>query len=227
MLLRAIAFDIDGTLYPNSAMYRKSLGFALTRPRLLYHFARVRRRLRHVRPIENFYETQLNMTAESLGRSPESLRERLARDIYGASERVLSSVPLYEGVEELLRELSGRVKLGVMSDFPVNRKLGILGLDVAWNCRISTEEVGYLKPNPEPFSALLNCFECAAEHVLYVGNSFRYDVVGASEAGMRTAWLNDSGRNPPDDSVRPDLTFRHYRQLRDWLLPRLEMAAME
>ncbi|MFP4643577.1 MAG: HAD family hydrolase [Spirochaetales bacterium] len=225
MLLRAIAFDIDGTLYPNTVMYRKSIGLALTRPRLLYHFARVRRRMRHVRPIENFYETQLRMTAESLGTSPESLRGRLARDIYSASERVLSSVPLYEGVDELLHELSGRVKLGVMSDFPVNRKLGILGLDVEWSCSISTEEVGYLKPNPEPFAALLNCFGCAAEHVLYVGNSFRYDVVGASEAGMRTAWLNDRGRKPPDSSVRPDLTFSHYRQLREWLLPRLDPAA--
>ena len=222
MLLRAIAFDIDGTLYPNRAMYKKSLGFALTRPRLLYHFARVRRQLRKVRPIEDFYETQLRMTAESLGTSPESLRDRLSHDIYEASEQVLASVPLYAGVTDLLSELSGRVKLGVMSDFPVDRKLGILGLDVGWDCSVSTEEVGYLKPNPEPFVALLECLDCASEQVLYVGNSFHYDVVGASRAGMRTAWLNDNGRKPPDQSVSPDITFRHYSELRDWVIPLLD-----
>ncbi len=221
MLLRAIAFDIDGTLYPNKAMYLKSIGLALTRPRLLYHFARVRRQLRKVRPIEDFYETQLRMTAESLRTSPESLRERLARDIYDASEGILASVPLYTGVAELLRELSGRVKLGVMSDFPVDRKLGILGLDTGWDCRISTEEVGYLKPSPEPFTALLECLDCPAEQVLYVGNSFHYDVIGASRAGMRTAWLNDNGRKPPVASVHPDITFSEYGELREWILPYL------
>ncbi len=223
MLLRAIAFDIDGTLYPNRAMYTRSLGFALTRPRLLYHFARVRRRLRHVRPIDDFYETQLRMTAESLGTSADALRERLSRYIYSDSERVLTSVPLYAGVAELLSELSGRVKLGVMSDFPVERKLGILGLDGNWDCSISTEEVGYLKPNPEPFTALLDCLGCAPEEVLYVGNSYHYDVVGAARAGMRTAWLNDNGRRCPDSSVQPDITFRHYGELRDWLMPRIEI----
>ena len=34
MPLRAVAFDVDGTLYPNASMYLKSVGLALTNLRL-------------------------------------------------------------------------------------------------------------------------------------------------------------------------------------------------
>lgn len=170
------------------------------------------------------------MTAQSLNRPLDEVTDRISREIYHASEKVLSRVPLYEGVQELLDELSGHgIPLGVMSDFPVDRKLGIIGVHTEWHCRISTEEVGYLKPNPEPFEVLSDCLGVSASETLYVGNSYEYDVVGAARAGMKTAWLNDRSRrhtpseaaNENAEAINPDFTFGSYSELREWLLPRL------
>lgn len=224
MHLRAIAFDIDGTLYPNRVMFRNSLVFALSRPRLLYHFARVRRDIRRARPIDDFYGMQAELLARALGHEHDidATSARIEKRIYHASERILERVSLYDGAEQLLGEIRNRgVRLGVMSDFPVNRKLKVLGIDQGWDCRICTEEVGYLKPNPEPFNALVECLGEAPENTLYVGNSYHYDIVGAARAGLKTAWLNDRPRRrvpAPPEGIEPDFMFSRYEQLSAWLM---------
>ena len=42
----AVAFDIDGTLYPNSALYRRMIPFFLTNVRFMLAFGEVRREIR-------------------------------------------------------------------------------------------------------------------------------------------------------------------------------------
>ena len=224
MHLRAVAFDIDGTLYPNRVMLRRSVGFGIRHARLLYHFAKVRKVIRSTRPIEDFYRLQARLMADALGRPEESVRTEIQRNIYDRWELVLKRVPLYDQVPDLLDELErSGLRLGVMSDFPVARKIELLGLDGRWDCAISTEQVGYLKPNPEPFERLIECLDVDPSEILYVGNSYEYDVVGASRAGLRTAWLNDRGgtSNATEASIQPDFTFSHYRELRTWLGPYL------
>jgi putative hydrolase of the HAD superfamily len=66
------------------------------------------------------------------------------------------------------------------------------------------------------------------EEILYVGNSFAYDVVGAKKAGMKAAWITRSfaaGRFATHASpagagpdVKADFVFSGYRQLRDYVL---------
>ncbi len=222
MHLRAVAFDIDGTLYPNRVMLRRSVGFGIRHARLLYHFAKVRKAIRSTRPIDDFYKLQARLMANALGRPEESVRAQIQRDIYDRWELVLKRVPLYEQVPTLIDELErSGLRLGVMSDFPVVRKLELLGLEGRWDCAISTEEVGYLKPNPEPFERLIECLDVKASEILYVGNSYEYDVIGAGRAGLRTAWLNDrrGTSNGIEAGIRPDFTFSHYRELRRWLAP--------
>lgn len=54
------------------------------------------------------------------------------------------------------------------------------------------------KPNPEPFEALLDQLSVAPEHAIYVCDSLRGDVAGATAVGMQTAWLprDESSENP-------------------------------
>lgn len=224
MHLRAVAFDIDGTLYPNRIMLRRSVGFGIRHARLLFHFAKVRKTIRATRPIEDFYRLQARLMADALGCPEDVVRAKIQREIYDRWELVLRRVPLYDQVSELIDDLEhSGLRLAVMSDFPVARKLELLGLDGRWDCAISTEQVGYLKPNPEPFETLVACLEVSASEILYVGNSYEYDVVGASRAGLRTAWLNDRDGtdNRARSGIQPDFTFSHYRELRTWLAPHL------
>ncbi len=212
----AVAFDVDGTLYPNAAMYRRSFFFALRHARLLHNYRIVRKELRRIRPIGDFYRVQADRLAEALGIGTPEARELIDRVIYREWEAVLHKVKLYPGAREVLTMIRERgAKLAVVSDFPVRKKMAILGLDGLWDCLISAEETGYLKPNPEPFAAAAECLGVSPEKILFVGNSYEYDVVGAQRAGMHTAHITSGKPNTAD------FTFSRFCELAEWLDSRL------
>ena len=214
MPVRAVAFDIDGTLYPNAAMYLKSIPFAVTHLRLMTAYARVRQEIRGRRPVDDLQALEARMLAKRLGIAPEEARGRIQREIHGTWEEVLDNVSPYPHVRECVLSLrEAGFAVAVTSDFPVERKLERLGLDGLFDCRLWTEESGYLKPHPEPFLALAECMGYPAQEILYVGNSYEYDVVGAKNVGMRAAHLT---RKPPEDSIA-DFSFRDYRELCPWV----------
>lgn len=210
MRFKAVAFDIDGTLYPNSAMYMRSLLFGLRHFKLLRVFSDVRKQLRIIRPIENFRELQDKLVAEGLGVSPEDAGRILQTAIYSEWETNLEGIRLFSGVRELVAEIRERgIATAVLSDFPVDRKMAILGLDKFWDVALSAEDANYLKPNPEPFDLLTRRLGLPPEEILYVGNSYEYDVLGATGVGMAAAHLC---RRPVKNS-QALISFSNYRQL--------------
>lgn len=221
MNLRAVAFDIDGTLYSNPLFYLRAVPHGLRNFRLMRHFGRVRKSIRQIEAIDGFHSLQANMLAESMGVSF-SVAERLIEErLYRKSEDLLVGFPLFPGVRSTLRELrDAGLKLGAASDFPVERKLVILGLEGVWDCAYSTEDTGYLKPDPRAFAPLSECLEAPAAEILYVGNSYSYDILGASKAGFKTAHVT---RRPPENTVA-DVSFRRYTDLLRWILDRAAAA---
>lgn len=214
MPIRAVAFDVDGTLYPNAAMYLRSLPFALRRIRLILAFAAVRREIRTRRPIDDLRATEAAMLAERLRITPEQAHERIDREIYGSWERVLDRVSPYPHVEKCIRSLKqSGLQVAATSDFPVERKLQRLGLDHLFECRLWTEESGYLKPHPESFLMIAGCLGVSPDEILYVGNSYAYDIVGAKRAGMMAA---HRVRKPVPDTIA-DFSFSDYRDLFRWV----------
>jgi putative hydrolase of the HAD superfamily len=215
MRFTAVAFDVDGTLYSNSLMYLASLPFFLSRPRLMLAFGRVRRAIRGVRPVSDFHDLQARMLAAELGIDADRARGIIDRRIYRGSERVLSAVPRFPHVRETVAALrAAGMRVGLLTDFPLGGKLERLGLGGLWDAEIEAERVGYLKPNPEPFEALLGALGSRPAETLYVGNNYRYDVVGARKVGMRSAHLT---ARPGGDSVA-DFSFYSYRKLAKWIL---------
>jgi putative hydrolase of the HAD superfamily len=216
----AVVFDVDGTLYDNWRMYLRSLPFAVSHIRLIVAFNRVRKRIRGIRPINDFYTLQAEMLAEELGMGTEDARALINRSVYEKWESKLEGMPVNPGVPELLtylREESG-LKSGVLSDFPIERKLRLLGLEEGWDLAISSEEIGYLKPNPEPFEEVARRLEVRPEAVLYVGNSYRYDVLGSKAVGMLCAHYT---RGKVAES-RADVSFSHFGQLHRWIVQQQE-----
>ncbi|NCN05304.1 MAG: HAD family hydrolase [Spirochaetales bacterium] len=211
---KALAFDVDGTLYPNNLMYLHSIPFALGNYSLLKAISKVRKELRKIRPIDDFLGLQAKMVGDEMGISTEQATELVHDKMYREWEKVLYRVPLFPGVKELLEELRRRsIKLGVASDFPVERKLKILGVEGYWDFELATEDTHYLKPNPEPFLALASGLGERPEDILYVGNSYAYDVLGAKSIGMAAAHVT---KKPEPNSVA-DLSFYRYKDLAEYL----------
>ncbi|MFW5686077.1 MAG: HAD family hydrolase, partial [Spirochaetota bacterium] len=204
----------DGTLYSNAVMYLKSLPFAVSHLRLMLAFSGVRREIRKQRPISDIHALEAEMLGERLGCTPEEARERIERQIYVEWESVLDRVKPYAHARECVEGLrEAGFAVGVSSDFPVERKLDRLGLGGLFDCRLWTADSGYLKPHPEPFLAISECLGCQPAEILYVGNSYEYDVVGAKRAGMAAAHLS---ARPKRDTIA-DLTFNDYRTLCAWV----------
>jgi 2-haloacid dehalogenase len=67
---------------------------------------------------------------------------------------------------------------------------------------VTAESVGFYKPHPEPYRAVLAALGTAPERTLFVAGSAS-DVPGAKGVGMPVYWHNRIGL-PPRDDTRPD-----------------------
>jgi putative hydrolase of the HAD superfamily len=231
----ALAFDLDGTLYPNYRFYIRLAPFVLREQRLLRAFGKARNRLRAGEGKEgdgDFYGRQARLMAEILNEPLEELEEKVRRLIYKGWEPIFKKIKLYPHAVETLKALrAAGIKLGLLSDFPPEEKLKNLGISELWDTVLCSEILGALKPDPLPFAGLARSMGLPAEKILYVGNSFSYDVGGARKAGMGAAWIRfgrkknsipkAAGTKAGMRAVgRPaaDFVFSDYRQLRDYVL---------
>jgi putative hydrolase of the HAD superfamily len=209
MKIDAVAFDVDGTLYPRSLMYRCSLRLALRHPRFVWAFSGARRTIRRLASIDDFHGTQAALVAQQLGVDPARAGDLVERIIYGEWQQMLSGIRPFPHVDNALERLRGAgLRLGVMSDYPVERKLEYLGLQRGWQASFCSEDTGYLKPHPNPFRRLAADLGVEPSRILYVGDSPSYDIAGAVAAGMRAACV---GRRSP----QADFSFTSYRELPD------------
>jgi len=218
----AVAFDLDGTLYPNSSLYLRLLPFAAANWRLLLAFSKARDAIRAEQeksPLTvraDFYDHQAALTAKLLGgASAEEVKDRIERLMYRGWEPLFSRIKLFPHVAELLGGLrAAGLRLGLLSDFPPKAKLENLGLSGLWDSVLCSEETGALKPSARPFEVMAGELGVPPGEILYVGNSRRYDVAGALGAGMKTALVSGKASGSP----KADFTFRDYRKLRDFVL---------
>jgi putative hydrolase of the HAD superfamily len=217
--IQAVGFDVDGTLYPNFLMFVLSLPSVFAAPRLAWTFSRVRKAVRRVEVIDDFRRTQALLIAERLRADPDETQKRIEEKLYKNWERSFRFLFPLPHIAEAVAELRGLgLKLGVLSDFPLQNKLAYLGLEGLWDAALSSEDTGYLKPRKEPFLELARRLGVAPGAVLYVGNSYFHDVLGAQGAGMRSAYLSRRRFVPQTHRVDvpasvPDLVFADYRDL--------------
>ena len=215
MNLKAIAFDIDGTLYPNFNMYFRTLPYFIKRFALIYRFGKIRKKIRKETQIKDYYHFQAELMAKKLKMDVLECKKYIKKNIYEEWESKLKDLKLFPKVKTSLQILKDNgLKLFALSDFPVKTKMKTLNLEGYWDQVLSSEEVGYLKPNLKPFLALLENANMNAKDVLFVGNSYKYDILGARNAGMYTAHIS---RRKIKGSLA-DFTFYFYEDLVKWIL---------
>jgi putative hydrolase of the HAD superfamily len=221
-----VAFDLDGTLYPNYRLYRLLLPFIFKEHRLLRALGAARKRLRAgaVHAGSDFYDTQADIMGELLNTDRETAKEKTERLIYRGWEPLFTRVRLYPQVAECLTRLRhAGLKLGLLSDFPPEKKIAALGLRGLWDAVVCSETVGALKPHPAPFLELARALDAPPEKLLYVGNSVEYDIIGAKKSGMRAALIMPLFK-PFQKNRRnnADFIFSRYQKLCDYVLGRKE-----
>lgn len=226
-MIKAVGLDIDGTLYPNYQMVLCSIPSLISAPRLMYYFGQVRKEIRHIVYDEPLHLKQAQLLANKMGISSEKAAARMERHLYHRWEHSFRCIRPFRHVREtLLAFKRAGLPLAALSDFPIANKLTYLKLDDLFDYSFSSEETGYLKPHPIPFQQMIRKFGLAPEEILYVGNSYKYDIIGASNVGMQTAWLRLSGGAAPTGAEsQADIVFSSFLELRERVLGELERGA--
>ena len=117
-------------------------------------------------------------------------------------------------------------RLPVVSISNGNADLERIGLRHHFAHCVSARDCGIAKPAAAIFHDACARLGLAHANVLHVGDDPLLDVIGAHDAGMRTAWLNRSGARWPDNSasacsgsraIVPDLEVRDLGELARWI----------
>jgi putative hydrolase of the HAD superfamily len=111
-------------------------------------------------------------------------------------------IRLYPEVTEVLAALRQRgYRLGIVSNWSWNlhdrvREVGLQSwFEIVW----ASAYAGCNKPHPAIFRQVLEQMSVSAERALYVGDAYRYDVVGARNAGLDAALLDRDGTSDDAD----------------------------
>ncbi len=120
----------------------------------------------------------------------------------------------YPDVVPALERLSARFPLATLSNG--NADMHRLGLQDFFTDSITATRVGALKPSPRMFDTVCGVFGVDPEQVLHVGDHPIEDIRGATDAGMRTAWINRRGQTWTHHP-HPDCTVTSLTELADML----------
>jgi len=222
--IEAVAFDIDGTLYPEWEFYILVFPFVLTHFSLMNAFRKVRSDIREYQiqhpdeKQEDFFEFQAKLLSLRLRKDKDTLKQELKFSIYDGWKSLFSKIKPHKYALEVVKKLKERnFKIALLSDFLTEQKGDVWGILPYCDIAISSENVGALKPSRFPFMALSEELNIPCEKILYVGNNIKYDAKGAKSVGMKTALIRSRWLlKPKSDDV--DIFFSDYRQLLEALL---------
>ena len=220
--IEAIAFDIDGTLYPKWQLdIRLCVSSVLHLPFSL-RYNRMRQIIRKEdglsarppEPLSMFQRREARIMYPGRDRY-DWFRKKEERVYRKPWEHLFLSIKGYPGMKEALAAASADYRLFALSDFPIGVKLRALGVEDCFDFIASTEDYGALKPAATPFLAMLEAAGLPPEKVLYVGDSESKDVRGAKGVGMRAALISPSSRKVYS---KADLVFSSWDEFREKVL---------
>ena len=125
-----------------------------------------------------------------------------------------NEVDLYPDVRDALTRLAARLPIVSLSNG--NADLERIGLRPLFAATVTARDFGAGKPAPEIFRHACERAGVAPANVLHVGDDPELDVIGARNAGLRTAWVNRGGAAWSHDGA-PDVTVADLVELADWL----------
>lgn len=112
----------------------------------------------------------------------------------------------FEDSAETLRQLSGKYRLGIISNGPGDiqrlklRQAGLDGFFLPENIIVSGD-VGFAKPDPRIFLEACRHLDVKPEEAVHVGDLYGRDVIGALKAGMQAVWIQSQTRRKGGEGV--------------------------
>jgi putative hydrolase of the HAD superfamily len=215
--IRAILFDLDGTLRYNRPRFNDILAqFAVeygapdthdnrcSAERWLHYYwaqsADVQFDMQYYGDLSQaFWENHTRRYLIAFGHPPDQAAQ-LAPEIYSRMNAEYDPQPwVPPEVFEVLRTLrEAGFLLGIVSNRtnPLNDELQTLGLDCYVDLQLTAGEVNSWKPDTGIFLQAVMLLQVNPTEVLYVGDNYYSDVIGARNAGLVPVLLDPDGVFP-------------------------------
>jgi len=153
-------------------------------------------------------DMQLHVSDMQLHVSDEDVRSGVADLMRGA----LAGTAPIRGAVATVREIHrAGVPIGIVSSAVFHPflewTLESFGIRDAFEVVITSASAGFYKSRAELYVHAAELLGATPEHMVHVGDSFRFDVGGASRAGMGTVWLQGDRIESEDPSIQPDLVL--------------------
>lgn len=183
----AVLFDLDDTLFPQSAYLAGALGAVADAAGLVgIDRARMRQALEEATQAGSDRGDTIDRALEAVGRTEVDIAPLLA----AFRAFVPVSLPPYPGTARALRRLAERVPLGLVSDGDVpgqRAKLSATGLEDLFSVVVFSDSFGReaRKPSPRGMEEALRLLGRGPAEVVVVGDRPEKDVAAAVRAGIR------------------------------------------
>jgi HAD superfamily hydrolase (TIGR01549 family) len=209
--IRAVVFDVDGTLYRQGPV-RRTMVVRLARA----HWRQPRSGLRVTRTLSAYRRAQESLRSTPYDGDLAAAQVQLAAQqsgvdattVHACIDEWMETAPLdvvaasaRAGLVEALEAMAASgLKLGVVSDYPAHRKLHALGIADRFDAIVSAqdERVQAFKPDPRGIRVALQDLGVAPAHALYVGDREDVDVPAAAAADIGCVLVGPSRRRTPD-----------------------------
>jgi HAD superfamily hydrolase (TIGR01509 family) len=175
--------------------------------------------------VEITAQESLRESLGATGRGAEdSLIRRAVEESFAPEKDAIVALP---GAEETLSALRARgVPVALLSNATDGAYVAAVARKLGWRDWFDpfavSADIGFRKPRPEAFRAVLDRWPVSPAETAMVGDSLRHDVGGARAFGLLTVHFT-AIENPFDaacrDTVRADVTVRSHEELRARLIP--------
>ena len=196
--ITTLALDIDGTLYSRLQLNTRMVRSLFPNVRLGLAFNRARKEVRRIQDEyptddetrEGFLDRQAALVAERYKKDVGVIKELIDTQFYRAWERTFTTITPFPRLRETLERVKREgARIILFSDFPIAEKPTTLGIADLVDDAFTSEESGYLKPSGKAFGYLVERSGSERTKMLYIGDSYDKDCVGAADAGLVSWYL--------------------------------------
>lgn len=223
--LRAIAFDLDNTLWDIEPVLERAEQRVLewlheNCPRIPERLSAAdmraaREQLAREEPERAHDFTYIRTAALARHARECGYDEEVAERAFEVFFRARNELELFADVRPGLARLAGRHALASLSNG--NADLAVIGVAHLFSVSLNARQIGAAKPDRRCFECLSGALGLAPDSILYVGDDPKLDVEAARTAGFRTGWMNRRGTAWPHGTPGADLTVADCAELADAL----------
>lgn len=128
-------------------------------------------------------------------------------------DNFLQRISLRPGVIKTMDQLRKEcIRIGICTDLTAHiqhRKLQKLGLGEYIDWLITSEEAGEEKPGETIFKLCMRKSNLVFDDILYIGDNYKKDYEGASQAGMKAIWYQEE--------KYPDFYDFYEKEMKKWI----------